>query len=44
MEIRKRYVCSVCGAEIVVTKASAGTIECHGQPLVLKQPSPASPR
>ncbi len=36
-EMGKRYVCQKCGAEFVVTKGGAGTLKCHGAPLVLKK-------
>jgi competence CoiA-like predicted nuclease len=35
-QIGKRYFCPVCGSEFVVTKAGAGTLSCHGQPLTMK--------
>lgn len=35
-QVGKRYVCTVCGAELIVTKAGAGTLRCDGQPMVLK--------
>ena len=36
MEARKRYVCPVCGSEVVIMKSSEMTIECHGKPLELR--------
>jgi desulfoferrodoxin-like iron-binding protein len=36
-ELGKRYVCSKCGAEFIVTKAGDGTIHCCGQPMELKK-------
>jgi desulfoferrodoxin-like iron-binding protein len=35
-EIGKRYVCAVCGSELLVTKAGFGTLSCCGQPMQLK--------
>jgi len=35
-ETGKRYFCSKCGAEFIVTKGGEGTIACHGQPLTKK--------
>ncbi|MBI4236467.1 MAG: desulfoferrodoxin [Chloroflexi bacterium] len=32
----KRYICNVCKAEVVVTKAGTGTLQCHSQPMALK--------
>ncbi|HLF08459.1 MAG TPA: hypothetical protein VI789_03830 [Dehalococcoidia bacterium] len=36
VQVGKRYFCSVCSSEFVVTKAGAGNLECHGQPMQLK--------
>ncbi len=36
----KRYTCAVCEAQVLVTKAGAGTLECHGQPMEIMQPKP----
>lgn len=36
----KRYVCKVCGTEIIVTRAGPnqkGPITCHGQPMEEKK-------
>lgn len=35
-EIGKRYSCAKCGAEIIVTKAGTGEINCCGQPMQKK--------
>ena len=35
-EIGKRYSCAKCGAEIIVTKAGTGEINCDGQPMQKK--------
>jgi len=29
-------MCTVCGSEMIVTKAGAGTLICCGQPMQLK--------
>jgi len=36
-EVGKRYVCTKCGAELIVTGGGDGTIACCGQPLVIKK-------
>ena len=36
----KRYHCATCDAQVLVTKAGAGALECHGQPMELMQPKP----
>lgn len=36
-EIGKRYYCTKCGAEFIVTKAGKGTIEHCGKALELKK-------
>lgn len=33
----KRYQCTKCGTEMIVTKGGEGTISCCGQPMQLKQ-------
>ena len=35
-QMGKRYRCSKCGAEFIVTKAGEGMISCCGQPMELK--------
>ena len=32
-EMGKRYTCDTCGAQVIVTKAGAGALVCHGQPM-----------
>jgi len=32
----KRYFCSVCAAEFIVTKGGDGALECHDQPMTKK--------
>lgn len=36
-EIGKRYRCTKCGAEFIVTKGGDGVIHCDGQPMELKK-------
>ena len=36
-ETGKRYVCSQCGAEFIVTKGGSGAISCCGQPMEIKR-------
>jgi desulfoferrodoxin-like iron-binding protein len=35
--VGKRYRCTKCGAETIITKAGTGTIVCCGQPMEIKQ-------
>ncbi|MBI2918810.1 MAG: desulfoferrodoxin [Chloroflexi bacterium] len=35
-ETGKRYTCTVCGSEMIVTKGGEGSIMCCGQPMVKK--------
>jgi desulfoferrodoxin-like iron-binding protein len=35
--VGKRYVCTKCGAEVIVTRGGAGTAMCCGQPMELKK-------
>ncbi len=35
--VGKRYRCTKCGAEFIVTKGGNGTMKCCGQPTELKQ-------
>ena len=35
-ETGKRYTCTVCGSEFIVTKGGTGTIVCCGQPMQKK--------
>jgi len=32
----KRYVCTKCGSELVVTRGGEGTLSCCDQPMQLK--------
>ncbi|MDD5095108.1 MAG: desulfoferrodoxin [Dehalococcoidia bacterium] len=36
-ETGKRYKCSKCGAEMIVTRGGKGTVSCCGQPVELKK-------
>ncbi|HLG91852.1 MAG TPA: hypothetical protein VKY15_02595 [Acidimicrobiales bacterium] len=36
----KRYTCQECQAQILVTKAGEGSLECHGRPMEVMQPKP----
>lgn len=38
--VGKRYVCTVCGSEFMVTKGGEGCLECHGQPMIIKDGQP----
>lgn len=35
--IGKRYYCTVCGSEFIVTRGGDGTIICCGKPMELKK-------
>ena len=36
-QVGKRYVCTKCGAEFIVTRGGEGTIICCGKPAELKK-------
>ena len=36
----KRYVCPVCEATVLVTKAGDGEVHCHGQAMEVAQAKP----
>jgi desulfoferrodoxin-like iron-binding protein len=36
-QVGKRYRCTKCGAEMIITKGGDGTITCCGQPMELKK-------
>jgi desulfoferrodoxin-like iron-binding protein len=36
-QVGKRYKCSKCGAEVIVTRGGAGTVMCCGQPMEIKK-------
>jgi hypothetical protein len=40
MKLGKRHFCEECGTEVLVTKASEGSIECCGKEMQLKEPKP----
>ncbi len=35
--VGKRYFCTRCGSEFIVTKGGAGTLHCCGQPMEIKR-------
>jgi hypothetical protein len=35
--VGKRYVCTKCGTEFIVTRGGNGTVMCCGQPAQLKK-------
>ncbi len=35
-EVGKRYICSKCGSEVIVTKRGAGKLTCCGQDMAIK--------
>ena len=37
-QIGKRYVCTKCNSEFIVTKSGNGSLVCCGQPMEIKQP------
>jgi desulfoferrodoxin-like iron-binding protein len=36
-QLGKLYVCATCGAQVIVTKAGQGAIECCGAPMEQKK-------
>jgi hypothetical protein len=42
--VGKRYFCRVCGSEFVVTKGGDGQLECHAQPMEMRDAGPAQPK
>jgi desulfoferrodoxin-like iron-binding protein len=36
-QMGKRYMCSKCGIEVIITKAGGGTLICCGQDMVMKK-------
>ncbi|MDO8687400.1 MAG: hypothetical protein Q7K41_02295 [Dehalococcoidales bacterium] len=36
-QIGKRYICSKCGAEAMVTRGGTGTVHCCNQPMEQKK-------
>jgi desulfoferrodoxin len=39
-QMGKRYVCSVCEATVLVTKAGDGELSCHGQAMEIAAAKP----
>jgi hypothetical protein len=37
-QLGRRYLCEVCGTEVLCTKAGEGEITCDGQPMKLQVP------
>ncbi len=35
--VGKRYFCTKCGAEFIVTRGGKGALQCCGQPMELKK-------
>ena len=35
-QVGKRYQCTKCGTEMIVTKAGSGDLVCCGQPMQIK--------
>ena len=36
-QIGRKYQCTKCGAEFIVTKSGEGTVHCCGQPMEQKK-------
>lgn len=36
-QVGKRYQCTKCGSEMIVTKGGEGTLVCCGEPMQIKQ-------
>ncbi len=36
-QVGKRYVCTKCGSEFIVTRGGEGKLECCAQPMELKK-------
>ena len=39
-QLGKRYKCSVCGTEVLCTKASDAKVECCGKEMEVQEPKP----
>jgi desulfoferrodoxin-like iron-binding protein len=37
-ETGKRYACTTCGAELLVTRGGAGSVHCCGRPMQIRGP------
>jgi desulfoferrodoxin-like iron-binding protein len=35
VEVGEHYICTICGNEVIVTKAGGGVLICCGQPMDL---------
>jgi hypothetical protein len=40
MELGRRYLCEVCGTEVLCTKPGPGGLQCCGKEMGLKQAKP----
>ncbi|MBI4199221.1 MAG: hypothetical protein HY535_01935 [Chloroflexi bacterium] len=38
-QLGKRYLCPVCGATALCTKAGEGAVQCHDREMELQQPA-----
>jgi desulfoferrodoxin-like iron-binding protein len=36
-EVGKRYICSKCGTEFIVTRSGNGSLTCCGHPMEIKK-------
>jgi desulfoferrodoxin-like iron-binding protein len=36
-QVGKRYMCTKCGAEVIITRGGEGQITCCGQPMEVKK-------
>jgi desulfoferrodoxin-like iron-binding protein len=36
-QLGKMYICTKCNAQVIVTKAGNGTLQCCGQPMEQKK-------
>lgn len=39
-QLGKRFKCSVCGTEVLCTKAGQGSVECCSKPMESQEPRP----
>ena len=39
-QLGKRYVCEVCGTEVLCTKAGEGGVECDSKSMTIQTPKP----
>ncbi|MBI2867256.1 MAG: desulfoferrodoxin [Chloroflexi bacterium] len=37
-QLGRRYVCNVCGTQVLCTKAGSGTVFCHEKEMEVQQP------